>query len=177
MSNISGLTSLSYSGSLFSQSWGTIGSPTLNTSSGDRFIVVQKNTNTEAGISFSVTLNQLSDLSFAFAYSGDTSQSALKVTETGSNTYSISVGDTNGNTTGLANPSSVDTAHVYSHSLVNLASGFYTFQVVDDSGGSNNKHVGLDDFKTTVTAVPEPETYAMMLAGLGLISLVARKRT
>lgn len=33
---------------------------------------------------------------------------------------------------------------------------------------------GLGGFK--VTAVPEPETYAMMLAGLGLIGAIARRR-
>ncbi len=34
------------------------------------------------------------------------------------------------------------------------------------------------DFATAnlVTAVPEPETYAMMLAGLGMLSLIARRR-
>lgn len=34
----------------------------------------------------------------------------------------------------------------------------------------------LDDFKLATTAVPEPETYAMFLAGLGLMGLVARRR-
>ena len=32
------------------------------------------------------------------------------------------------------------------------------------------------DFQLNVVAVPEPETYAMMLAGLGLMGLVARRR-
>lgn len=36
-------------------------------------------------------------------------------------------------------------------------------------------HVVLDDF-TFTTPIPEPETYALMLAGLGLIGLAARRR-
>jgi hypothetical protein len=37
--------------------------------------------------------------------------------------------------------------------------------------------IGLRDLTiTSVTAVPEPETYAMMLAGLGLMGAVARRR-
>ena len=35
----------------------------------------------------------------------------------------------------------------------------------------NNQYVGISD------AVPEPETYALMLAGLGLLGFVARRRT
>jgi hypothetical protein len=34
----------------------------------------------------------------------------------------------------------------------------------------------LTDVRVTVTAVPEPETYALMLAGLGLIGSIARRR-
>ncbi|NVD72413.1 PEPxxWA-CTERM sorting domain-containing protein [Duganella sp. BJB1802] len=36
--------------------------------------------------------------------------------------------------------------------------------------------VRLDNVSVTVTAVPEPETYAMLLAGLGLVGVVARRR-
>lgn len=32
------------------------------------------------------------------------------------------------------------------------------------------------DIKQTVSAVPEPETYGMFLAGLGLLGVVARRR-
>ncbi|HMW23123.1 MAG TPA: FxDxF family PEP-CTERM protein [Burkholderiaceae bacterium] len=37
-----------------------------------------------------------------------------------------------------------------------------------------SEYVGLDN--VSVTAVPEPETYAMMLAGLGALGFVARRR-
>jgi hypothetical protein len=36
--------------------------------------------------------------------------------------------------------------------------------------------VELGNWSATVTAVPEPETYAMLLAGLGLMGVVARRR-
>jgi hypothetical protein len=42
------------------------------------------------------------------------------------------------------------------------------------SGGVNNAY--LIDNVQSVTAVPEPETYALMLAGLGLIGTIARRR-
>ena len=42
----------------------------------------------------------------------------------------------------------------------------------------SNASLSLDaiSFSVAVTAVPEPETYALMLAGLGLIGAVARRR-
>lgn len=50
--------------------------------------------------------------------------------------------------------------------------------------GSNGQYVGVDAGtilasvnNVTVTAVPEPETYAMLLAGLGLVGFAARRRT
>lgn len=36
--------------------------------------------------------------------------------------------------------------------------------------------VVVGTWDVTVTAVPEPETYAMLLAGLGLLGFVARRR-
>ncbi len=37
-------------------------------------------------------------------------------------------------------------------------------------------HPTQQDFLVSVTAVPEPETYAMLLSGLGLIGVIARRR-
>ncbi len=45
---------------------------------------------------------------------------------------------------------------------------FYALGVADTYGGS------LDN--VVVTSVPEPETFAMLLAGLGLMGAVARRR-
>jgi hypothetical protein len=43
--------------------------------------------------------------------------------------------------------------------------------------GSNSSAVGVDDFRyTAVTTVPEPESIAMMLAGLGVLVGVQRRR-
>jgi len=34
----------------------------------------------------------------------------------------------------------------------------------------------FSDYGVSVTAVPEPETYALMLAGLGVVGFMARRR-
>jgi hypothetical protein len=47
------------------------------------------------------------------------------------------------------------------------------------SNGANGQGLGDEGWgiaSATVTAVPEPETYAMLLAGLGLMGAVARRR-
>jgi len=44
----------------------------------------------------------------------------------------------------------------------------------DAQGGNDVIHVGK--IGGTVTAVPEPETYALMLAGLGVVAFTARRR-
>ena len=45
-----------------------------------------------------------------------------------------------------------------------------------DRGYGFDHDMNLGHYAMAVAAVPEPETYAMLLAGLGLVSLVARKR-
>ncbi len=52
-----------------------------------------------------------------------------------------------------------------------LAPGWYAMYI----GGTNNATAG-GAFNLTVSAVPEPETYAMLLAGLGLVGWRLRNR-
>jgi hypothetical protein len=56
-------------------------------------------------------------------------------------------------------------------------SGAFAFHyVVNDGGplGSNSNYIGIDTVR--VTAVPEPGTYLMLGAGLGLIGLMRKRR-
>jgi hypothetical protein len=55
----------------------------------------------------------------------------------------------------------------------NLDSGNYFYTV---SGNVLGKHAGRFDFRVDVLPVPEPETYALMLAGLGLLGAAARRK-
>lgn len=54
-----------------------------------------------------------------------------------------------------------------------LGSGSYYLNV---SGIANGPQGGLYNGAVSVTAVPEPETYAMLLAGLGVMGFIARRR-
>lgn len=47
---------------------------------------------------------------------------------------------------------------------------------VDRNDVGNDHGLAIDDFSLTVTAVPEPSLLAMMLAGLGFVGLMARRR-
>ncbi len=54
-----------------------------------------------------------------------------------------------------------------------LAAGNYFYEVTGNVTGSVG---GSYTLSSTVSAVPEPETYAMLLAGLGLVGFSARRR-
>jgi hypothetical protein len=54
-----------------------------------------------------------------------------------------------------------------------LGAGSYYFKV---QGTADGIYGGSYTIATSVAAVPEPETYAMMLAGLGLMGFIARRR-
>jgi hypothetical protein len=60
-----------------------------------------------------------------------------------------------------------------------FAQGNNVFTVVvtnDAYGAGNPTGLRVEFDQSNITAVPEPETYAMMLAGLGLLGVAARRR-
>lgn len=58
-----------------------------------------------------------------------------------------------------------------------LAAGDYYFQVAGSGTGVIGYNYGHYDGTITLAPVPEPETYAMLLAGLGVMGAVARRRS
>ena len=62
-------------------------------------------------------------------------------------------------------------AHAVSASFSLASRQTVYFGVLDSYYGDNSGGVSL-----SITAVPEPETYAMLLAGLGLMGAIARRR-
>lgn len=59
--------------------------------------------------------------------------------------------------------------------ITGSATGFSPFGL-DNLQFGNTLVSGLDNSQLDVTAVPEPETYALMLAGLGLLGFATRRR-
>ncbi len=89
---------------------------------------------------------------------------------------SLYLGGSNGNSViggDIANP-----YLSYSFNLSNTlaAGGSYTlrFSSVTNEG---QMQLGIDNVSLSVTPVPEPDTYAMLLSGLGLMGFVVRRRT
>lgn len=48
---------------------------------------------------------------------------------------------------------------------------------VENNDTGNDHGLAIDNFSLSVTAVPEPNNYAMLLAGLGVMGFIARRRS
>ena len=60
--------------------------------------------------------------------------------------------------------------------VADATSAQITFLGVANGSLSNDLGIGLDNVGFSATPVPEPETWAMLLAGLGLVGFSARRR-
>ncbi len=119
--------------------------------------------------------------------SNDSAAFSNEVTLAGSTQYILSfdlAGNHRVNTTELVdvtfgtNPAQTftlnqnDSFTTYTMAFTPTAAGDY--QILFQNAGGDNIGALLDN--VSVTAVPEPETYMMMLGGLGLIGFAARRR-
>jgi hypothetical protein len=76
--------------------------------------------------------------------------------------------------TNLPDPQSIDFTQGFSGADFNI--GHWSEAAGDEYDGSDIARIYLSATSVTVTAVPEPESYAMLLAGLGLVGWAARQR-
>ena len=124
---------------------------------------VELDTTRNSSMSQSITGTGLYELSFWY--------SARPNVAAGSNGLDFSFGSLSGNVLYGVAGGAVNNWQHYT-ALVTLSGPttltFSAAQTSDSLGGS------LDNI--SVTAVPEPETYAMLLAGLGLMGTIARRR-
>jgi len=121
-----------------------------------------------SGNDFTFSLASISELKVtdAFLY-GDT----FKVYDFGSLLFTTNTVPTFGS--GASNPDAAWADASFSHGSYVLGTGNHSISVFADTSphGSGGAYLGV-----FTSAVPEPETYAMLLAGLGMMGAVARRR-
>lgn len=78
-----------------------------------------------------------------------------------------------GSTTNLGSYSFDGTTGSTWHSMMGLAAGNYFYEIKGTATGTSG---GFYSISSTVTPVPEPESYAMLLAGLGVVGSLYRRR-
>lgn len=127
---------------------------------------VELDTTTNSSMSQSFTGGGLYELSFWY--------SAREGIPAGSNGLDFSFGSLTGHV--LYGVAGATSGHLWQHytGLVTLSGSELTTLKFSAAESSDKLGGSLDNI--SVTAVPEPETYAMLLAGLGLMGTIARLR-
>ncbi|MHA4869963.1 FxDxF family PEP-CTERM protein [Duganella sp. PWIR1] len=120
------------------------------------------------GLSIDGKVQNLKDAPFSLGASNNV---------TGSQTVSYNAATHELTMTGTFNDLSSGLSYAVSDSkIVDLNAKFGSTMYVGFTGGTGGADADQRITSFSVSAVPEPETYAMMLAGLGLVGFAARRR-
>jgi len=131
---------------------------------GKNYVELDTTKNSSMSQSFNTTFGQTYQLSFAYSPRENvgSNSNGIEVFWNGG-----SLGTFSGTGSASGNTWRVETLDV-------LGTGEWTTLRFDAVGTSDSLGGSLDN--VSVTAVPEPQTYALMLAGLGVMGFVARRR-
>ena len=132
---------------------------------GGNYIDLDGSTNTAGVLSHSLSLTKGTQYTVSFDLAGNQRNSATEhvgvLLGTALHTYSL--------------PEFAGWTH-YSFTFTPGHTGDFLLSFADVNFNNRRDHIGMLLDNVNVNAVPEPETYAMMLAGLGLVSFMARRR-
>jgi len=139
----------------------------LNNYNAEKLLIVQENNDKTPDDNVGGIIN--------FKFDSAVSLQSIDLFDVKNDSTTISFNDINGDLiSSFTNTFNADTngngTNLYGTMNFGSVTGVYSMQV-----NFNNTYGGLDNIVLT-SALPEPSTYALMLAGLGLVGFMARRR-